>query len=277
MKQAFVLALIMCVAAAAEDVKAHESQAAEVVHLATALDHLTVLEFGEPVTMAAAGSSAFQIERHEDKVFVKPLKPGASTDLFVWTRSRRFTYELESPGEVRNMNFAIDNRVPAPKPVQESSAKLEDVADMMLTRTFLDSERVDSASISDAKHRVMVRIENVFQSKNTLYIHYSIRNNSSSLYQVNAPIISQALAPKAKISVASLDHMQLDGQLLRKLGELKKSPMIPTRAETRNESIRPGEETQGIVAIRTQFSRPTIFQLIFGPAGSQSVQATVVL
>jgi hypothetical protein len=33
------------------------------VHVATALNHLTVLEFHEPVTMAAAGSSDFQIER----------------------------------------------------------------------------------------------------------------------------------------------------------------------------------------------------------------------
>src|SRR5258708_1657728 len=35
---------------------------AQAVHLATALDHLTVLEFGEPVTQAAAGSTAFNIE-----------------------------------------------------------------------------------------------------------------------------------------------------------------------------------------------------------------------
>ena len=44
------------------------------VHVATALNHLTVLEFHEPVTMAAAGSSDFQIERQEDKVFIKPTK-----------------------------------------------------------------------------------------------------------------------------------------------------------------------------------------------------------
>ena len=55
-----------------------------VVHVATALNHLTVLEFHEPVSMAAAGSSDFQIEREANKVFVKPVKSGASTDLFVW-------------------------------------------------------------------------------------------------------------------------------------------------------------------------------------------------
>lgn len=51
-----------------------------VVHVATALNHLTVLEFHEPVTTAAAGSSDFQIEREANKVFVKPVKSGAATD-----------------------------------------------------------------------------------------------------------------------------------------------------------------------------------------------------
>src|SRR5579864_3064513 len=82
------------------------------VHVATALNHLTVLEFHEPVTMAAAGSSDFQIERQEDKVFIKPIKPGAATDLFVWTASRRFAYELETTAEVKNMNVSVDNPLP---------------------------------------------------------------------------------------------------------------------------------------------------------------------
>jgi type IV secretory pathway VirB9-like protein len=68
--------------------------------VATALNHLTVLEFHEPVTIAAAGSSDFQIERQENRVFVKPMKSGVSTDLFVWTASRLFAYELETTAEV---------------------------------------------------------------------------------------------------------------------------------------------------------------------------------
>src|ERR1700690_2799448 len=85
-----------------------------VVPVPTALNPLTILEFNEPVTMAAAGSSDFQIERQENKVFVKPMKSGASTDLFVWTASRRFAYELEITQEGKNMNFAIPSAPPAP-------------------------------------------------------------------------------------------------------------------------------------------------------------------
>ena len=43
------------------------------IRVTTALNHLTVLEFQEPVTLVAAGGTDFQIERQENKVFVKPL------------------------------------------------------------------------------------------------------------------------------------------------------------------------------------------------------------
>jgi hypothetical protein len=226
--------------------------------------------------MAAAGSPAFQIERHEDKVFIKPLKAGASTDLFVWTASRRFAYELEPPGEVKNMNFAVDSRVPARKPASDSKEQMNDIADMMLTRAFLGAERVDSTSIRDAKDRITVRIEHVFQSRNTLYIHYSIRNQLARPYRVTTPVIAEALAPRATISVMSFHHVQLDDQMLRRLGELRERPLSPARAEVEKEDLQPGEETQGVVAIREQVVAPTIFQLTFGSLGPRRVQATMV-
>lgn len=247
----------------------------EVVQVATALDHLTVLEFGEPVTMAAAGSSAFQIERHDDKVFIKPLKAGASTDLFVWTASRRFAYELEPPGEVSNMNFAIDSRLPA-KPSPQTGTHLEDVADMMLTRALLGAERVDSSSIRNENGHVIVRIEHVFQSSNTLYIHYSVTNLSNQLYRVTDPTVIEAVAPQSTISLLSIPRTQLDKHLLHRLGQLRERTITPVRSEFSKEDVQPGEEVQGVIAIREQVATPTIFHLTFGPQGSHKVEALMV-
>lgn len=277
MKGALLLFLMIAPSLSADESKVQQRTEDEVIHVATSLDHLTVLEFGEPVTMAAAGSAAFQIERHEDKVFIKPLKAGASTDLFVWTSSRRFAYELESPGEVKNMTFDIDSRIPVLKPASEPSPKLDETIDMMLTRAFLDSERVDSGAIKESKGRVTVRVEQVFQSKKTLYIHYSIRNLSHRPYRVTSPTVTQAYAPRTKISIASLEHMQLDGQLLRKLGELREQPMTSENTEAQSQDIQPGEETQGVVAIRANIARPTIVQLMFGGERLHQIQATIVL
>jgi Conjugal transfer protein len=80
-----------------------------IVHIETALNHLTVIEVGEPVVMAAAGSKAFTVERKDDKVFVQPQEENATTNLFIWTAShRRYTYELETSPIVGQAEFALD-------------------------------------------------------------------------------------------------------------------------------------------------------------------------
>jgi conjugative transfer protein CagX len=276
MKCGLIVVLVLyAVTGFAGDSKTIQPARGEVVQVATALDHLTVLEFGEPVTMAAAGSSAFQIERHDDKVFIKPLKAGASTDLFVWTASHRFAYELEAPGEVSNMNFAIDSRV-ASKPAPETSTHVEDVADMMLTRALLGAERVDSSSIGDEKGRVTVRIEDVFQSRSTLYIHYSVRNLSHQPYRVTDPVVTEAVAPQATISLLSMPRTQLDKQVMHRAGELRERPISPVRSEFSKEDIQPGAEVQGVIAIREQVATPTIFHMTFGPHNSHKIEAVMV-
>ena len=160
-----------------------------VVHVATALNHLTVLEFHEPVTMAAAGSSDFQIERESNKVFVKPVKSGAATDLFVWTASRRFAYELEITQEVKNMNFAIDSAPPAPapppKPVVDTAT--DQSVDVMLTRALLGTEEIKHTRARAAKKQVSVHVDQVFRTRGIVYIHYTIKNNSNLFYRVSTP------------------------------------------------------------------------------------------
>ncbi|HEV2174278.1 MAG TPA: hypothetical protein VGR71_11960, partial [Nitrospira sp.] len=51
-----------------------------VVPIHTALDHLTVIEVGEPVVTVAAGSAAFKVEWRDNKVFIEPTAPGVSTN-----------------------------------------------------------------------------------------------------------------------------------------------------------------------------------------------------
>src|SRR6266576_7239268 len=77
----------------------------QIIHLKTALNHLTVIELREPVLQVAAGSQSFKVEWRENKVFVQPTEPEASTNLFVWTSSQRLNYELEPAGSVAMMDF----------------------------------------------------------------------------------------------------------------------------------------------------------------------------
>lgn len=173
------------------------------------------------------------------------------------------------------MNFAIDSRLPT-KPSPQTGAQLEDVADMMLTRALLGAERVDSSSIGNEKGRVTVRIEHVFQSRSTLYIHYSLTNLSHQPYRVTDPVITEAVAPQATISLLSIPRTQLDRHLLREVGELRERSVSPVRSEFSKEDVQPGEEVQGVVAIREQVATPTIFELTFSHEGRHKVQAVMV-
>ena len=244
-----------------------------VVHVATALNHLTVLEFHEPVTMAAAGSSDFQIERDANKVFVKPIKSGAATDLFVWTASRRFAYELEITQEVKDMNFAIDSAEPAlpAKPVVEIDA--DQVADVVLTRALLGAEPIKQRTPRKVKNQVTVQVEQVFRTQSTVYVHYTIENNSSLLYRVNAPAASLLTAEDSHIVLATLAHTQLDRNMVDELGDTHELALPIAHAEAEVNDLHPGEATQGVVPIRQNLKSPAIVQLVF----SNGVKATFVL
>src|ERR1700752_3105447 len=86
----------------------------QIRHIETSLNHLTVLEFGESVTtLAVADPDSFQIERHGDKVFIKPLREGVSTNLFVWTATREVSYELDPAGQLAQMDVMV-RAEPAP-------------------------------------------------------------------------------------------------------------------------------------------------------------------
>lgn len=246
------------------------------VHLATALNHLTVLEFHEPVTMAAAGSSDFQIERQEDKVFIKPTKSGASTDLFVWTASRRFTYELETTAEVKNMNVSVDNPLPAAlvaPPNSGFSAHVEEFADVMLTRAFLGAVDITPANSRGPKSPVRVRVQQVFRTKTSIYVHYSIENDGRSAYHVTTPDVFELQAGHSTLSLPGFSHKQLDPRLLANLSDIHSVSLPVPHAEAVSEDLAPGESTEGVVAIRQNLNTSAVIQLVF----DNQVKATFVL
>src|SRR5688572_31893049 len=104
MQYTLTILLLLFTAAPVQRIETQYPDRTKVTRLETAIDHLTVIELAEPVTLAAAGSPAFKIERRENKVFIQPLEEGASTNLFVWTASGRWNYELVPAASVETMH-----------------------------------------------------------------------------------------------------------------------------------------------------------------------------
>ena len=263
----FIILYTVCVlAAAAQQSEKHEiTTQAEVIRVHTALDHITVIEFGEPVTMAAAGSPAFRIERQEDKVLIEPLKGGAATDLLVWTVSRRFTYELEPAGEVSKMSVAIDNSIPKPKPAVHTEDQMQQVADMVLTKALLGAEQIHSNGIKVANDGILVRIQQIFRARDTVYIHYSIENHSEHPFRMTAPNVYELQADHPTVALISFAHTQLNRGAVAKLGQTTQRAVPVALAENNGPDVAPGLQGQGVVAIRQYTLSPRVLQLEFDP------------
>src|SRR5438034_4670397 len=106
-----ILLLFVLAVAPSQRIETQFPDRARVTRVETAMNHLTVIELAEPVTLAAAGSPVFKIERRDNKVFIQPLEEGASTNLFVWTGSGRWSYELVPAASPATMHFAIDQQI----------------------------------------------------------------------------------------------------------------------------------------------------------------------
>jgi hypothetical protein len=120
---------------------------------------------------------------------------------------------------------------------------------------------------------VSVRVEQVFRTPSTVYIHYTIENNSNLFYRVGTPRAYQLQTDDSPISLASLAHTQLDRAMLEELGGTRELALPVAHAEAEADDLHPGETTQGVVSIRQGLKSPAVVQLVFG----DGVKATVVL
>ena len=258
-----------------------------VVPIHTALDHLTVIEVGEPVITVATGSAAFKVEWRDNKVFIEPTEPGVSTNLFIWTASSRLNYELESAGEVGKMDFAIDYPRPTPAPpaakVANPSSSHVGGGDPLTTSyeigPMLGGRPVHSESVKPSKWRVDVVLKDVFEQKDTLFIRYEIRNNSNSVYVPGIPRVFALNGVHSPRSLVGRENSQLSETEAQRLKANGQSPLPVVDGKLRSTQLAPGEETVGVVEIKLPPSSPkaSALRIDFSQDGHGPVAATLVL
>ncbi|SRR5581483_1447654 len=269
------LIYILCVlpATAADQPRGAGDQ--NVRHVTTALDHLTVLEYDETVAMAAVGSPAFQIERQDNKVFIKPTKAGISTNLFVWTASNhRFGYEL-AVGDVGSMNASIHDVAPTPAPVADTAAKTEQIADALITRTLLGGRLIEGVDVRPSRtSRIKLRVEQVFPARNSIYIQYTLENLGARPYRIAAPSVLELELEHPHLNPVSVRGQQIDRKVLEELGSAKQIPLTIAHADNESNDVGPGMRQHGIVVVRRAEGRqsPIVLQLVF----DTEVKATLV-
>jgi hypothetical protein len=263
----FCLAVIaaMATAAVAQKINTESGDRTRIVHLKTALNHLTVIEVSEPVTQVATGSASFKVEWRDNKVFVQPTEPDAATNLFIWTASQRLNYELEPAASVTAMDFAVD-QAPAPtaspKPAR---AAAPDPAPSSITELLLAGTPV---RLQPSKQRtnkpVEVWISDLYEKDGRVVIRYAMRNHSAQPYSMNTPEVYQLNGVRSPESLYGMVNSQLGEQQVAKLKVKQQSPVRVLEGQVQSSQIAPGQEAVGVVALELASStQPTVLRLQF--------------
>ena len=282
MKTLTTISLALAVAAAG----AQTTTQSQIRHIETSLNHLTVLEFGESVTtLAIADPDSFQVERHDDKVFVKPLREGVSTNLFVWTASRELSYELDPAGQLAAMDVLVRTE-PAPNPhasaraaAEPSDAEIRKIASLVLTQAMMGVEDIaHDADKTRQRTACEVDLEQVYRAKDRIYIRYSVANQTKAPFRVTTPDVCAPLPTEQPISLVSLKNHQITSQTFAAFKARQVSGIPVTQAETGTRDLAPGEKTTGVISIESSTGNPPqIYQLNFGADQNGPLKVEVVL
>lgn len=275
---AFAIFLTVLVPAWAQKVEIQKPDRDHIVHVQTALNHLTVIEVGGPVTMVAAGSEAFKVEWRENKVFVQPTEPNAATNLFIWTASERLNYELEPAGPVTGMDFAIDQPMARPT-ASKMAAPTPARAQEPPTDALLGGRPVRMDRFKEPKNRVIVLLKDTFRHENELFVRYAIRNDSKETYDAGRPRVF-TLEGRDSPKLYRRANSQLTDDEAEGLESAGENPVEVLDTSLRSARVQPGQETVGVVGVKLPAAKtgaPTVLRLMFPDDGKGPISATLVL
>ena len=280
--------ITICVALAAlgvpvwaQKIETEKPDRTTIVHVQTALNHLTVIEVGEPVTTVAAGSSAFKIEWRENKVFVQPTEPDVATNLFIWTASGRLNYELEPAGAVDQMDFVMDQpQTQTAPPMTAAKPAAQVTAGEVAAEALLGGRPIRMEGLKEPKNRVVVLLMDVFQRENDeTFIRYAIRNDSKESYRLGTPEVFTLTVKTLPRSLDRLSNSQLTDADAAQIETHGETPVAVVAGRARASRVEPGQETVGVVGVKLPVAKtgPTILRLVFPRNGKGQPTATMVL
>jgi Conjugal transfer protein/TraK protein len=263
---------ILSVALVAAAAGAQTTSQSQIRHIETSLNHLTVLEFGEPVTtLAIADPDSFQIERHGDKVFVKPLREGVSTNLFVWTASRELSYELDPAGQLAQMDVLVRTD-PARNPdtstqaaIEPSDIEIRRIASLVLGQAMMGVEDIVHDQKKRTPGRVQIDLEQIYRANDRIYIRYSVANETKAPFRVTTPDVDSPDPTRYPISLVGLRNHQITSRTFASFKAKEGSEMTLIEGESGSHDLGPGEKATGVISIGNPVGTlPRIYQLHFG-------------
>ena len=282
MQRTLTLILIATLAAFGQKIETQKPDRNKITRLSTTPNHLGVIELGEPVTRVAAGSSSFKIEWRENTVFIQPLEPDATTNLFIWTASGRLSYELVPAGSVEQMHFAIDQDPTTVQARKEAPAEVPPVVheqSKLPVEMLMESTPVKLVGSSKHNQKVEIVLQDVYRKQGRVYLRYAIVNSGRTVYLPAPPEAFALKSPRAPQSLIPLANSQLASDYQLKWQGEARVPIVHT--EFQAPIVRPGQTALGVIAFdlppSSQPGVRTVVKLAFPADSAGSVSAVLVL
>jgi hypothetical protein len=279
-----ILLLLVLAGAPSQRIESQSPDRARITRVETAMNHLTVIELAEPVTLAAAGSPLFKVERRDNKVFIQPLEEGSSTNLFVWTASGRWSYELVPAVSPATMHFAIDEQaVPVsqsreterPENPQSDVSSFSSLAEEML----LFAKPIRSLNVKSDPEEVGAFITDVYRKEEQLFIRYVIDNRTTKPFAIGIPEVFVLESAQSATSLQSFRYTQVGPSISKKIRSRGQVRIETIDCEVPSEPLPPGERVAGILIVKSPpaNSEPTVLKFSFPHEKRQPVVFTLVL
>jgi len=276
----FIVLVVTALPALGQRIETQAPGSAAITRVETALNHLTVVELSEPVISVAAGSQAFKVEWRENKVFVEPTEPNASTNLFIWTKSGRLNYELEPAGEVVRMDFAIDQPPIRPLAIKTPATTADPPPRKTVAESALLGGKPVWMNAYKAKRNTMqLLIKDLFQEDDRLYIRYAVANLTNRAYEVGIPQVFLLESPRGPKGIIEQRHSQLTDSEAEKIESVRQVSLDVNYQEVRSAHVKPGEETVGVVEIKAPAGgrSATVLRLVLTDKRQGQITATLIL
>jgi hypothetical protein len=276
--------MLFLLAGPSQRIEAEFPDRARVTRVETAMNHLTVIELAEPVTLAAAGSPLFKIERRDNKVFIQPLEEGASTNLFVWTGSTRWSYELIPAASPETMHFAIDQKV-APSPqgrntvVPDSAPSGANVSQSFAEEMLLFTKPIRNVGVKFSSTEVAVFITDVYRKDEQLFIRYVIDNRTALPYAMGIPEVFALDAAHSQTSLHTFRYSQVGPDIESKIRSRGQERIETVEYEVPSGALPSGEMASGILIVQRppSASDPSVLRFSFPRQGREPISLTLVL
>jgi hypothetical protein len=273
----FLVALLFTIPLWSQTILSRDPARNQIIQVKTALDHLTVIQLGEPVLSVAAGSDAFKIEWRGNRVFIEPTEAGVSTNLFIWTNSGRENYELEPAGPVGAMDFAVDTPAADPEPTPKPAPKVSADPLKAAMEGMLGGTPVKQESWKARKHCVQVIVRDLFEEHGELFIRYSIENGTKKPYVPGTPRVALLTGALSGSQFAKRAYSQLGSAEDENLTVGPVALLQVVAHEGRDATVLPGHETVGVAGVKFSGPEPALLRLEFAGEHGRAVSAVVVI